>query len=365
MAGTKRPFADRIRRIRMELRRQRIGGLVVTSPVDVGYLSGFSGDDSWLLVGRRTVTLITDGRFAEQADRETRGVRIVVRERTLTEALADEMKGGSLRRLGFDPERVSVALKGRLHKALGRVRLAEAPGLVADLRIRKDAFEQRAIRRAIHVAEAAWKAFRRRVRVGMTERRLAAELDHQMRLAGADGPAFPTISAVDASAAMPHAVPGNRRLRRGSVLLVDFGARVGGYVCDLTRTLFAGRIDSRARRAYEAVRAAQAAAIARVRPGAAFTEVDAAARAVLSEAGLAGAFSHGTGHGIGREVHEPPNLGPRAGKGTLEPGMVVTIEPGIYFRGAFGIRLEDDCLVTKTGRRVLTRVERDLEAMVL
>ena len=382
MAGMKQPFADRIRRIRAELRRRRIGGLVVTSPVDVGYLSGFSGDDSWLLVAspqasrrgaRRTVTLITDGRFAEQADRETQGVRIVVREGTLAEALADEMKGGLLRRLGFDPERVSVALKGRLQKALrrrsgqalGRVRLAEAPGLVAGLRIRKDAFEQRAIRRAIRVAESAWSVFRRRIRVGMTERRLAAELDHQMRLAGADGPAFPTICAIDASAAMPHAVPGNRRLRRGSVLLVDFGARVGGYVCDLTRTLFAGRIDPRARRVYEAVRAAQAAAIGRVRPGATFTEVDAAARAVLGEAGLANAFNHGTGHGIGREVHEPPALGPRAGKGTLEPGMVVTVEPGAYLRGAFGIRLEDDCLVTKTGRRVLTRVEKDLEAMVL
>ena len=374
MAGMKQPFADRLRRIRTELRRRRISGLVVTSPVDVGYLSGFSGDDSWLLVAspqasrrgdRRTVTLITDGRFAEQADRETRGVRIVVRQGALTEALAKEVKGGRLRRLAFDPERISVALKGRLHKALGRVRLAEAPGLVAGLRIRKDAFEQRAIRRAIRVAESAWSVFRRRIRVGMTERRLAAELDHQMRLAGADGPAFPTISAVDASAAMPHAVPGNRRLRRGSVLLVDFGARVGGYVCDLTRTLFAGRIAPRTRRMYEAVRAAQAAAIGRVRPGAAFTEVDAAARAVLSEAGLASAFGHGTGHGIGREVHEPPALGPRAGKGTLEPGMVVTIEPGVYFRGAFGIRLEDDCLVTKTGRRVLTRVEKDLEAMVL
>jgi Xaa-Pro aminopeptidase len=243
--------------------------------------------------------------------------------------------------------------------------LAEAPGLVADLRIRKDAFEQRAIRRAIRVAEAAWSVFRRRIRLGMTERRLAAELDHQMRLAGSDGLAFPTICAVDASAAMPHAVPGNRRLRRGSVLLMDFGARVGGYVCDLTRMLFAGRIDPRARQAYEAVLAAQAAAIGRIRPGAAFTEVDAAARAVLDEAGLGKAFGHGTGHGIGREVHEPPGLGPRAGKGTLEPGMVVTVEPGVYFRGAFGIRLEDDCLVTKTGRRVLTRVEKDLEAMVL
>jgi Xaa-Pro aminopeptidase len=365
MDEMKEPCADRARRVRRELHSRRLGGLVVTSPVDVGYLSGFSGDDSWLLVGRRTVTLITDRRFDEQAERETRGVRIVVRKGPLAEALGGEMKGRSGRWLGFDPESVSVAVKGRLRKALGRVRLVEAPGLVGGLRVRKDAFEQRTIRRAIRVAEAAWREFRNRIRPGMTERLLATELDHQMRLAGADGPAFPTICAIDASAAMPHAVPGNRRLRRGSVLLVDFGARVGGYVCDLTRTLFAGRIDPCARRVYEAVRAAQGAAVSRVHPGAAFTEVDAAARAVLGEAGLAGAFDHGTGHGIGREVHEPPTLGPRAGKGTLEPGMVVTIEPGVYLRGTFGIRIEDDCLVTKTGRRVLTRVEKDLEAMVL
>ncbi|MGB2966001.1 MAG: M24 family metallopeptidase, partial [Phycisphaerae bacterium] len=155
------------------------------------------------------------------------------------------------------------------------------------------------------------------------------------------------------------------RLRRGMVLLVDFGARVGGYVCDLTRVLLAGRIAPRVRGVYEAVLSAQGAAIARLGPGVPPADVDAAARRVLEAAGFGKAFAHGTGHGIGREVHEGPGLGPRRSGGTLQVGMVVTIEPGVYFPGRFGIRIEDDCVVTETGRRVLSHLEKDLEAMVL
>jgi len=199
----------------------------------------------------------------------------------------------------------------------------------------------------------------------MTERQLAAEIDHQMRLAGAESRAFPTIVAMDGSASKPHARPGGKRLRRGSVLLVDFGANVDGYLCDLTRVLFAGRIRPHARQIYSLVHEAQAAAIARIKPGAAFVDVDAAARRIIAEAGFAEQFRHGLGHGIGRQVHEAPALGPRVGKGCLEPGMIVTVEPGIYLRGRFGVRLEDDVLVTPRGHEVLTHVEKDLDEMVV
>ncbi|HUX02026.1 MAG TPA: Xaa-Pro peptidase family protein [Phycisphaerae bacterium] len=361
----KHPFSERRRRLARLIRKRGLGSLLVTREADVGYLSGFTGEDSWLLVGEGRAVLITDGRFAEQARREVRGVRVVVRRGPLADALGQAVRRQRGKRLGFDPEEVSVALRGRLAKAVGWVRLARARGLVAEMRLRKDAAEQQAIRRAVRVAEEAWREFRKRVRPGMTERRLAAELDHQMRLAGADGPAFPTICAAGPSSAMPHAVPGNRRLRRGMVLLVDFGARVGGYVCDLTRVLLAGRIASRVRGVYEAVLSAQGAAIARLGPGVPPADVDAAARRVLEAAGFGKAFAHGTGHGIGREVHEGPGLGPRRSGGTLQVGMVVTIEPGVYFPGRFGIRIEDDCVVTETGRRVLSHLEKDLEAMVL
>ena len=359
------PFSKRRNQLVRLLRRRGVGALLVLHGPDVGYLSGFTGEDSWLLIAERKAVLLTDARFAEQARREMRGVQVVVRNGSLGEALGETVRRMRVRRLGFDPEHVSVALRSRLAKALGRVRLVRAGDLVAHLRLSKDVSEQRAIGKAVGVAEEAFGRFRKAIRPGMTERRLAAELEYQMHLAGADGPAFPTICAVGPSSSMPHAVPGNRRLRRGAVLLVDFGARVGGYVCDLTRVLLAGKIAPHVRDAYEAVLAAQKAAIGRIAPGVACAEVDAAAREVLREAGLAKAFRHGTGHGIGREVHEAPWLGPRSRDATLQAGAVVTIEPGVYFPGRFGIRIEDDCLVTETGRRVLSRLEKDLEAMVL
>ena len=360
------PIVGRIARLRHRLRPAGVRRLLVTDPVDVGYLTDFTGDDSWLVAGEGRSWLLTDFRYAEQAERECPGIGLVVRHGTMVKALADLVRRKRIARLGYDPETVTVAQRSRLRRALGdKVRLAPVEGVPAALRVHKDSGEVRAIAAAILVAEAAWREFRRRVRLGMTERELATELDHRMRLAGADVPAFPTICAVGASSSMPHARPGDRRLRRGSVLLVDFGARVAGYVCDLTRVLFAVRIAPRAASIYSIVREAQAAAIARVGPGVPLTEVDAASRRVIEAAGFTGAFQHGTGHGLGRQVHEAPNLSPLAARGRLEPGMIVTIEPGIYLKGRFGIRLEDDVLVTETGRRVLTHLEKDLEAMVL
>ena len=360
------PIAGRIARLRRKLRRAGVRRLLVTDPVDVGYLTGFTGDDSWLVAGEGRSWLLTDFRYAEQAERECPGVGLVVRRGTMVKALADLVRRKRIARLGYDPETMTVAQRSRLRRAFGdKVRLAPVAGAPAALRVHKDETEVRAIAAAVRVAEAAWREFRRRIRLGMTERELAADLDHRMRLAGADGPAFPTICAVDASSSMPHARPGDRRLRRGSVLLVDFGARVAGYVCDLTRVLFAVKMAPRAASIYSIVREAQAAAIARVGPGVPLTEVDAASRRVIEAAGFTGAFQHGTGHGLGRQVHEAPSLSPLAARGRLEPGMIVTIEPGIYLKGRFGIRLEDDVLVTETGRRVLTHLEKDLEAMVL
>jgi len=357
--------ADRVRRLRKQLRQRKVEALLVTEPIDVGYVSGFTGDDSWLLVGSGKGWLLTDFRYAEQAEAECPDFALVVRRAGLVEALAPVLRRKGVKRLGFDPETVTVALLKRLRKGLKGVRLVPAPQVISSLRVRKDALEQKAIRNAVRVAEEAWAAFRKSVRLGMTEQALAAELDHRMRLAGAEGPAFPTIIAIDASASKPHARAGGRRLKRGSVLLVDFGAKVGGYVCDLTRVLFAGKIASCARRVYCLVQEAQAAGIACVKPGAAFSEVDAAVRRVIADAGFGEQFQHGTGHGIGRQVHEAPALGPRVGKGRLEPGMIVTVEPGIYLQGRFGIRIEDDVLVTPKGHEVLTHVEKDLGEMVL
>jgi Xaa-Pro aminopeptidase len=338
--------------------------MMVTDPVDVSYLSGFTGDDSWLLAGEGRPWLITDFRYAEQVEKECPGIGIFLRQGAMAEAVASLLHRKHLTALGFDPETMTVLARARLQRRTG-IHLTPVAGAVAALRIRKDASEVAAIARAVRVAEEGWREFRKRIRPGMTEQRLATELDYQMRLAGADGPAFPTICAIDASASMPHARPGRRRLRQGSVLLTDFGARVGGYVSDLTRVLVAGNIAPRIASVYAVVQEAQASAIAAVAPGAPLVEVDAAARRIIVAAGYGRDYQHGTGHGLGRQVHEAPSIGSRAGKGCLLPGMVVTVEPGIYLRGRFGIRIEDDVLVTETGHRVLSHLEKDPEAMVL
>ncbi len=339
--------------------------MVITDPVNVGYLSGFTGEDSWLLVGKGKGWLVTDSRFAEQAEADCPDLAVTVRRGSLVEALAKVVRRKHLGRMGYDPGAVSVALLSRLRKALKGVRLVRVPEVVGQLRLCKDGTELKAIRRAVRVAEQAWAAFRASIRLGMTEHELAADLDHRMRLAGADGPAFPTIVAIDASAARPHAIPGRTRLKHGSVLLVDFGAKADGYVCDLTRVLFAGRIPRFVRRLYGVVQEAQAAGIARAGPGVAYTDVDAAVRGVIEEAGFGKLFRHGTGHGIGRKVHEGPVLAHRGVRGELEPGMVVTVEPGVYLKGRFGIRIEDDVLITRTGRSVLTHVEKEPDQMIL
>jgi Xaa-Pro aminopeptidase len=358
------PIGYRLAGIEKEMTRRNVRAMLITNPLDVGYLSGFAGDDSWLLVGAGRPCLITDFRYEEQAAKECPQFARLIRKGSMAEALKKLIARRRIRSLGFDPDVLTVMEKSRLRLGL-KSQLVPMAGAISALRIRKDASEVKAISKAIEAAEAGWLEFRKHIRLGMTEQRLAAELDHQMRLAGADGPAFPTICAIDASASMPHARPGGRRLKRGSILLTDFGALRGGYVCDLTRVLAFGKMSPRVRAVYDIVREAQAAGIAAVRPGAEFVEVDAAARQVIQAAGYNRHFQHGTGHGLGRQVHEPPSLGTRAGKGRLEPGMVVTIEPGIYLAGRFGIRIEDDVLVTDKGRRVLSHLERDPEAMVL
>jgi Xaa-Pro aminopeptidase len=364
MATMSPVIVRRLRGLRRELRQRNLTTMIITEPVDVSYLSGFSGDDSWLLAGEGRPWLITDFRYIEQAEKECPGVGIIVRQGGMAEAMTGLVRRKRLTTLGFDPEAMSVTTRSRLQRRLS-LHLKAVVGAVAVLRTRKDASEVAAIEKAVAVAEEGWREFRKRVRPGMTERRLAAELDYQMMLAGADGPAFPTICAIDASSSMPHAQPGERRLGRRGVLLTDFGAKVGGYVSDLTRVLFAGNIAPRVAEVYGVILEAQGSGIAAMAPGAPLVEVDAAARRIITAAGHGRDYQHGTGHGLGRQVHEAPNLGPRAGKGQLEPGMVVTVEPGIYLRGRFGIRIEDDVLVTETGSRVLSHLDKDLEAMVL
>jgi len=341
--------------------------MLISRPEDVSHLSRFTGEDSYLLVGSGWVVLLTDGRYAEQAHRECRDIEVFVRSGPMSDAVAEVLKGRGVRRLGVQGEHMTLAAAEALGRKLGGRRVVSVTGAVDRLRAVKDDAEVAAIRRAIRTGE---RAFRRllargsRHWVGRSERGLAAELDHYMRQAGADGPAFETIVAAGAHGSRPHYRPGAARIRRGLAVLVDWGAKVGGYCGDLTRVVFVGRIPPKLAEVYAVVLSAQRAGIAAIRPGVSGRTVDAAARKVIVAAGCGAAFTHGLGHGIGRQVHELPTLSSRA-TGRLRAGAVVTVEPGIYLPGVGGVRIEDDVLVTARGARRLSTLPRKLQAMRL
>lgn len=350
----------RLAALRRLCRSRRVGAVLLTGRHSVRYFSGFTGEDSVLLVGRRWARLLTDGRFAEQARIECPRLATIVRRGPMPEAVAAALAGRGVRRLGIEGNHTSVALAADLDRALVKTRTRTFAGQIDALRQAKDPAELKAIRKAIRAAEGAFAdltAGGRKNFVGRTERDIAAELEYLMRRRGAERAAFETIVAAGAHAALPHYRPGPARVRPGDAVLIDWGAVVGGYCSDLTRVVFTGRIPSPIARVYEIVLRAQSAGAAAVGPGATCESADAAAREVIAAEGYGEAFAHGLGHGIGLEVHERPRLGTRAPE-LLRAGMVVTVEPGIYLPGVGGVRIEDDLLVTPGGRRRLSTLPR-------
>jgi len=347
--------------------RARLQAFLVSAPRDVAYLSGFGGEDSWLLLGEGWACLLTDGRFAEQAAGECPGLEVYVRSGPMPAAVATVLRGRRVRSVGFQAHHLTVAARDGLAEALGGRRLRPVAGVVAELRLVKDAGEVRRIRRAVGAAERAFRgliAGGADALAGRTEADLAAELDGRMRQAGASGPAFETIVAAGPHASRPHHVPGGRRVRRGEAVLIDWGARVDGYVSDLTRVVFVHRIPPALAEVYDVVRRSQRAGIAAVRPRARCRSIDAAARDVIERAGHGERFVHGLGHGIGLDVHEGPGLHRRNDR-PMRSGMVVTVEPGVYLPGVGGVRIEDDVLVTGRGGRRLSSLPTSPEAVTL
>lgn len=355
--------AGRLARVRSALRDTPAEALLVVNPKDIHYLTGFHGEDSWALVRTRSATIISDRRFETELEAFSgRGVPTKVHIRPagqrLAEAVAELLGPGET--LGIQRAYTTLAVRAALAKAVGARRLKAIDDPIPALRICKDEHEIAQIRKAIRLQEAAIEAVLPEVTPGQTETELAALLEYEMRARGADGVSFSTIIAADANAALPHAQPGTRRLKRNGLLLVDWGARLGGYCGDMTRAFGIGRWPKKMAEIYDIVLEAHDAGVAAIEPGRPTTEVDAAAREVIEDAGFGDEFSHSLGHGLGLDVHEAPRLS-TVSKEILEPGMIVTVEPGIYLPGVGGIRIEDDVVVTDTGRRRLSRLPRDRE----
>ncbi|NIA06794.1 MAG: M24 family metallopeptidase [Actinobacteria bacterium] len=346
-------IVSRLRQLRQTMRDRGLDGFLATDPQDVSYLSGFSGDDSYLLVTGRGAALITDSRYLEQARQECPRLAVIQRKGPLAVAVAHRARRVTISRIGLEPAGLSLEAYKQLGRAIGRRKLIDAQGLVRRMRIRKDVREQAAMRRAIKVAEEAFLVVLDQLRAGITELEVAGRLDFEMKLRGASEPAFSTIVACGPRSSMPHAQPGNIRIKPNQPVLIDWGATVAGYRCDLTRVVFLDSMSQSLRAAYQSVLEAGRAGLEAVKPGVSAKQVDEAARAVIRKAGYGAYFGHGLGHGIGRNVHEAPSIS-RKSQDVLEEGMIFTIEPGIYLPRRGGIRIENDVLVTKRGCRVLS-----------
>jgi Xaa-Pro aminopeptidase len=353
-------FQNRRRALAGLFHESRIDALLVTHPANWFYLTGFTGESGALVVSRKGATLVTDRRFVVQAKEETKGVRVREQKGSAFESAAQALREAKARRVGFDPVHMMVSQLQMARKASkGRLEWIPAPGIVEALRARKDLGELAQMRKAAILAGEIVELAIGLLKPGVCERDVGAEIEYQMRKRGASGPAFETIVAFGNRAALPHARPTAKRLRKNELVVLDLGVILGHYCSDITRTVFVGRAPKRIQTWYKAVLQAHGAAISTVREGVSCGEVDAAARRVLEGHGLAHLFVHSTGHGLGLEVHEDP----RVAKGQarrLEPGNVITIEPGVYAEGIGGIRIEDDVAVHAGRTEVLTRAPRHL-----
>ena len=355
-------MSTRIEKLRSLLADEAVDCLLVTGETDVRYLSGFTGDSSYLLVSTDRCAILTDRRYETQIEAECGGIESFVRgpERTMTQLVAEAVDDFSAATIGLDANDVSWALLEGLRSALPQQTFAATNGLVLKLRQIKEPEEIETIRRAVRIAEQTFQAIRATLRRGQTELEIAHDVEKWIRYFGGEGCGFATIAAIGPNAALPHAQPGERRVGDDPALLLDWGARYNGYTSDLTRMTAIGAPSPEMAEIYPVVLEAQLAAIAAIRPGAELKAVDAAARNVIRDAGFGDYFGHGLGHGIGLQVHESPRMSAIT-EGTLQAGMVVTVEPGIYLPGKLGVRIEDDVLVTENGHEVLSSLPKGLD----
>ncbi len=343
------------------LQENRVDAILVTKRENVRYLSGFTGSFGVLLITSSTGYFISDSRYAEQSERQVSGFRIGILKKgeQLLERIGRLLKKRKFGRVGFEPMDLRVQQYNELKKKVSLVRFVPLKKGIESLRLVKSGKEQQKILEAVRRAEKAFTSVRRKICPGVTEREVALIMEGKMRRVGAAQVAFDTIVASGKRSAMPHGVASNKKLRQGELVIIDFGAECDGYFSDMTRTLYLGkRFVGKKRKIYDVVREAQETAIQMIKPGINFEEIDESARNVIHKAGFGSYFGHGTGHGIGLEVHELPRVAPNNRERTCR-GMIFTVEPGVYVPGLGGVRIEDMVLVTERGCKVLTTLSRD------
>ncbi|MDP4125816.1 MAG: Xaa-Pro peptidase family protein [Bacillota bacterium] len=347
---------SRLERMRQQMLAENIDAYVVIRPENGRYMSGFTGGEATLFITSERACLLTDFRYIEQARVQAPDFEIVKTGLDHFEVLSE--LGQKAQRVGFEGDFITFLGYERLKDALPQAELLSLPDLVSHLRSVKDKSEIELIRKAVRIADDAFAEVLKTVEIGQTEEEIGLNLEYAMRRAGASGGSFDFIVASGLRSSMPHGTASSKQIQLGEFLTMDFGAIYQGYCSDITRTVFLGEPEEKHREVYEIVLAAQLAGIKAVAPGRTGKDVDAVARKIITDAGYGDYFGHGLGHSVGLAIHEGPNLNMREER-VLEPGMVITVEPGIYIPDWGGVRIEDIVLVTETGCEVLTQAPKD------
>jgi len=353
--------ASRIARFRKMLQSRDAGWGLVTNPLDVAYLTGFLGGDSYLLVGPRDATILSDFRYQEELEPVRRLASIFIRKGSMVAAVAEVISATRADRVAIQPEYVTLAERDALAKVVGdRCTLVPVGGILQEMRQIKDAAEVHFIRQAARIQEAALREILPELQPGRTELEIAGRLEAAMKAKGSREPGFQTIIAARTNGSLPHYRPHAVTLAKGNPVLIDWGATYLGYHSDMTRTFSLGSWPRKVAEIYQIVLDAQLASAAALAPGRSTREIDAIARDHITKHGYGEAFGHGLGHGLGFNGHEDPRLSHMVGDTVLRPGHVVTVEPGIYLPGVGGVRIEDDYLITDKGAENLCTLPKDL-----
>lgn len=349
---------NRVNNLREQMKSEGISSFLITSPYNLRYLTGFTGTTGLALIGLEEAFFITDFRYTEQAAKQCVGFEIVKNVGPILEVVADLVESKNIENLGFEesfvPFKQYVELEGLLE-----VDLIPVSGMVEELREVKDEEEIAIVEKACEIADKAFSHILTYIKPGMTEIQVANELDFYMRSLGASSVSFETIVASGLRSAMPHGVASEKIIEQGDMITIDFGCYYNGYVSDMTRTISLGEPSDKLREIYNVVKEAQQKVLDVAKPGMTGVELDAVARDYIASKGYGEAFGHSTGHGIGLEIHEGPNVSKLAEKAFV-PGNIITNEPGIYLPGIGGVRIEDDMLVTENGIKRLTHSEKEL-----
>lgn len=350
---------DRIARLRVLLEQSEGEALLVTHPINRRYLSGFTGSSGMVLISADRAALLTDFRYREQAPMQAKGFEVIEHAQNVHTTMAELLREWGIQKLLFEERNVTFATYSTMATAYSPVVLLPSGGLIEQLRMVKDADEIAVMQEAAVLADRAFEHILAYIRPGVSETSIALELEVFMRSEGATSSSFDTIVASGERSALPHGTASERLIGRNEYVKLDFGAYYKGYCSDITRTVFVGEPSAKHLEIYEIVKEAQQFALDHLRPGMTGKEGDALTRDIIARYGYGEYFGHGTGHGLGMEVHEEPRLS-LSGDTVLTPGMTVTVEPGIYLPGFGGVRIEDDVVMTETGIHILTSAPKHL-----